>query len=61
MKWHCFSIDIKTAFLQKKNIDRDVYVKPSKEAECNVNVLWKLNTTIYGLNGASRSWYLKKK
>ena len=34
LKYYCLNeMDIKTAFLQKKNIDRDVYVKPSKEAE----------------------------
>ena len=57
-KW---SINIKSAFLQNKNIDRVVYVKPPKEADCQDTTLWKLNTTIYGLNDASRSWYLNVK
>ena len=52
-KWLCWSIDIKSAFLQNKNIDRVVYVKPPKEADCQDTTLWKLNTTIYGLNDAS--------
>ena len=30
----CWSIDTKSAFLQNKNIDRVVYVKPPKEADC---------------------------
>ena len=59
--WNCQSIDIKSAFLQNKGIDRDVYVKPPKEANVPLDKLWKLNTTIYGLNDASRSWYLSVK
>ena len=58
-RWLCWSIDIKAAFLQNRNIGRIIYVKPPKEANCKSNTLWKLNTTIYGLNDASRSWYLK--
>ena len=60
-KWLCWSIDIKSAFLQNKNIDRVVYVKPPKEADCEDTLLWKLNTTIYRLDGASRSWYINVK
>ena len=51
----------KTAFLQNKNIDRVVYVKPPKEADCQDNTLWKLNVTIYALSDASRYWYLNIK
>ena len=36
-------------------------MKPPKEANSDPNKLWKLNTTIYGLNDASRSWYLNVK
>ena len=38
-----------------------VYVKPLKEADCEDTMFWKLNTTIYRLNDASRSWYLNVK
>ena len=48
-------------FLQNKNTDRVVYVKPPKEADCQDTTLWKLNTTIYGLSDASRSWSLNVK
>ena len=37
---------------------RVVHVKPPKEADCQNTTLWKLNTTIYRLSDASRSWYL---
>ena len=60
-EWLCWSIDIKSAFLQNTNIDRVVYVKPPKEADCQDTMLWKLNTTIYGLNDSLRSWYLNVK
>ena len=60
-KWLYWSIDIKSEFLQNKNIDTVVYIKPPKEADCQDTTLWKLNTTICGLNDTSRSWYLNVK
>ena len=42
--------------MQGKSIERDVFIKPPKEA--NTNKLWKLNTTVYGLCDAPREWYL---
>ena len=57
--WSLHSLDVKTAFLQGKEIDRELYVKPPKEAE--TNYIWKLHKTVYGLADASRSWYLKLK
>ena len=56
-KWKLNSIDVKTAFLQGKNIERDVFVKPPKEAA--TSKLWKLNKCVYGLADGSRFWYLK--
>ena len=56
--WESNGIDVKAAFLQGKAIDRDVYIKPPPEFEKH-NTLWKLNVCIYGLNDASRTWYLK--
>ena len=53
---HRYKISV---FIKQKN--RVVYVKPPKEAECQDITLWKLNTTVYGLNDASRSWYLNVK
>ena len=54
-------IDIKSVFLQNKNIDRVVYVKPPEEADCQDTTSWKLNTTIYRLNDALKSWYFNVK
>ena len=59
LKWKINSIDFKTAFLQGRLIERDIYVKPPKEAE--TNKLWKLNKTAYGLKDAPREWYLRLK
>ena len=47
---HRYKISV---FIKQKN--RAVYVKPPKEADCQDITLWKLNTTVYGLNDASRS------
>ena len=56
-KWRACSLDIKSAFLQGRMLQRDFYVKsPSEYYEGN---LWKLNKTMYGLNDAPREWYLK--
>ena len=55
--WTLRSLDISTAFLQGGPINREVYVLPPKEAE--TEMIWKLNKSVYGLNDASRNWYLK--
>ena len=57
--WRINILDIKSAFLQGKSIERDVFIKPPKEA--NTNKLWKLKTTVYGLRDALREWYLSVK
>ena len=42
--WKINTMDIRTAFLQGNSIERDVYLKPPKEA--HTKKLWKLNTTV---------------
>ena len=59
-KWKIKSLDIKSAFLQGKEIEREVYLIPPPEASSS-ETLWKLNKVIYGLSDASRMWYLKVK
>ena len=51
------SIDIKTAFLQGKDLECTVYVRPPKEAQ--TNKIWQLHKCVYGLANVSRYWYLK--
>lgn len=57
-KWKCNSIDIKAAFLQGGPLQRDVYLRPPPEADEDKR-LWHLKTCVYGLNDASRYWYLR--
>ena len=50
--WLCEAMDIKAAFIQGKEIERDIYVKPPAEAKKK-----KLIRVAYGLCDASRQWY----
>ena len=59
-KWQCQTTDVKAAFLQGAKIDRDIYLKPPKEANCP-NSLWKLKKVVYGLNDAARHWFFSAK
>ena len=56
--WKICSLDVKAAFLQGKEIDRLLFLKPPKEFR-KENVIWKLKKVVYGLCDASRSWYLR--
>ena len=58
-QWELHAMDIKTAFLQGQNMDREVYVVPPKEA--NSNGIWLLNKYVHGLSDASLYWYKKVK
>ena len=55
------SMDIKTAFLQGERIQRQVYIRPPKEAQCDKTKLWQLEKCIYGLSDASLHWYKRVK
>lgn len=54
--WVLGQMDIKTAFLQAKGFDRDVYVRPPKEAD-DKSRYWKLLAPAYGLTDSGRLWY----
>ena len=58
-KWRLHSIDIKSAFLQGNPMDREVFIKPPKEA--STSCLWKMLRCPYGLADAGRMWYLRLK
>ena len=51
------SIDVKQAFLQGRNLERNVLLRPPPEA-CT-NKLWQLRKCIYGLADAPREFYLR--
>lgn len=55
-KWEIKSMDIKTAFLQSSQFEREVFIRPPKEAG-QKNVLWLLRKCVYGLSDASLCWY----
>ena len=55
-KWTIQSIDITSAFLQGKEMDREVYLIPPPEYKTK-GVLWKLKKCVYGLSDAARMWY----
>ena len=54
-KWSLNTTDIKTAFFQGQTIEREIYLRPPREA--NTDKLWKLRNCVYGLSDASRKWY----
>lgn len=56
-KWKVKSTDIKSAFLQGKELSRDVYLTPPKEACVPKGSIWKLRRCLYGLNDAARQFY----
>ena len=56
--WKMHSLDVKAAFLQGQQIARDLFIFPPKEFR-KKGYLWKLRKVVYGLNDASRIWYLK--
>ena len=58
-EWIPHIMDIKTAFLQGEQIDREVYIRSPLKGE--KKVLWRLNKCVYGLTDASLSWYRKMK
>ena len=53
-KWRVRAIDVKTAYLQGKNIERTIVVKPPREAK--TGKLLKLRKAVYGLKDTARVW-----
>ena len=49
--------DIKSAFLQGKKMDREVYLSPPRDANVPDGTLWKLRHCLYCLNDAARQFY----
>ena len=57
LNWKIRTTDIKSAFLQGKILERDVFLKPPPEAEVSDGKIWKLRRCLYGLNDAARQFY----
>ena len=54
--WTVKGTNIKPTFLQGKEIQRDVYIKPPCETKRPARKLWKLKKTLYGFNDAARKF-----
>ena len=52
------SIDIRAAFLQSNILNRHVFVEPPKDLK-KENIVWKLRKPLYGLDDASRKFWLR--
>ena len=59
--WTPETSDVKSAFLQGRQLDRLVTIKPPKEADVPKGKLWQLRVALYGLNDASLQFFLKCK
>ena len=57
--WIIKTTDISSAFLQGDKIERAIYMKPPEEACVAKNKVWKITKPLYGLNDASRKFFLK--
>ena len=58
MKWRTKTTDIKSAFLQGTELDRDVHLKPPIESETPKGFVWKLKHGLYGLKDGARQFYI---
>ena len=56
-RWKVKTLDVKTAYLQGESIERELFVRPPKEAK--TTGLWKLKKTVYGLKDAAKAWHEK--
>ena len=57
--WKIKTSDVKSAFLQGEELERNVFLKPPREMEGGAGHLMKLRTALYGLSDASLQWYKK--
>ena len=53
-------IDIRAAFLQAKQLDREVFLKGPKDIK-REGIIWKLKKPLYGLKDASRKFWFRVK
>ena len=53
-------VDLRAAFLQSKIFDRDFYIEPPSDVK-KPGIVWKLKKPLYGLDDASRKFWLRVK
>lgn len=56
-QWTVKTTDIKSAFLQGKELERDIYIRPPKESKTPQHIIWKLKHGLYGLKDGARQFY----
>ena len=56
-QWTVKTTDIKTAFIQGKILDRDIYIKPLKERKSPQDIKWKHKHSLYGPKVGARHFY----
>ena len=59
--WTVKTTDLKSAFLQGRELRRDVYIKPPKEYGTDWGTLWKLKHGLYRLKDDARQFYISVK
>ena len=59
-QWTVKTTDIKSAFLQGKELDREIFVKPPKESGTPKPKIWKLKHGLYGLKDGARQFYYRQ-
>ena len=52
------SVDIRAAFLQSREMDREVFIEPPRDIKKEGSI-WRLKKPLYGLNDASRKFWLR--
>jgi hypothetical protein len=52
------AMDIRVAFLQSRELERNVYLEPPKDIKTEGKIL-KLKKPLYGLDDASRKFWLR--
>ena len=55
--WRVEGSDVRSAFLQAEELDRNVYIQPPPELK-KTGYVWKLRKPLYGLDDSSRKWFL---
>ncbi len=55
--WVIQSMDVEKAFLQSKSLKREVFVKPSRAAAVDSNMVWRMKKAAYGLGYAAKEWH----
>ena len=55
--WEIQTTDIKSAFVQGKDISRDMSISPPEESDTRKGKIWKLKKTLYGLIDAARQFH----